>query len=107
MWGAIVGTLTLIITVVGSASALYWKAGVHMNDATIHIMESDGVPVVVKRAYETAIAAGEARTALVRDIEKKMATQHDDLKVELVKAIAPQRYERWAAQQEKQKAQEN
>lgn len=92
VWGAFIG----VFSVVSAAIAMYWKADTHMSDGRIHILEETGVPVAVERRYETAVEAKEARTVLIHDIEDKMATQHETLKEDLVKAIAPPaRYRQW------------
>jgi len=93
--GLVAGFVTLTLTVVGAATAMYYKAGAHIGDAKVHVMEPDGVPTMVKRRYETAVEAQASRQEIVKDVEKEMADQHESLKDELVRVIAPQRYNRW------------
>ena len=100
VWGAVVGFITLTVAVVGGAAAIYWRAHTHMSSASIHVMEPDGIPTMVKRAYETAAENKAIRLQLISDIEKKMALQHTELKNDLVKVLAPQKYARWKAREE-------
>lgn len=100
VWGAIVGFLTVSVTVIGSAFAMYYKAGVHIDDAKVHVMEADGIPTMVRRKYETAEEAKNIRVRFIGEIENKMKAQHADLADDLVKAIAPPaKYRAWKRKQ--------
>lgn len=105
--GLVVGFVTLTVSIVGAATALYYKTQTHIGDPKVHVMEEDGIPTMVKRQYETAERAAAARETIVNDVETEMAQQHEELKDELVRVIAPQRYRQWRRERARERASAN